>query len=95
MMANSSSDRNRSGKGWLDDKRNVKKIITTLVIICLVLFVSDAFYQKHPYFIVESIFGFYAIYGVVMCVALVLVAKWLRKFVMRVDDYYDKEYEND
>ena len=95
MMANSSSKQNRSSKGWFDDKRNVKKIIITLEMICLVLFVSDAFYQKHPYFIVESVFGFYAIYGFVMCVALVLVAKWLRKFVMRVDDYYDKEYEND
>ena len=95
MMVNFSNDQNRSGKGWLDDKRNVKKIITTLAIICLVLFVSDAFYQKHPYFVVESVFGFYAIYGFVMCVALVLVAKWIRKFVMRVEDYYDKEQEND
>tara|TARA_B100000686_G_C16606843_1_gene871654 strand:- start:479 stop:766 length:288 start_codon:yes stop_codon:yes gene_type:complete len=95
MMVNSSSAQNRSGKGWFDDKRNVKKIITALVIICLVLFVSDAFYQKHPYFIVESLFGFYALYGFVMCVALVLVAKWMRKFVMRVEDYYDKEHEND
>ena len=94
-MADSSSNQNRSGKGWFDDKRNVKKIITALVIICLVLFVSDAFYQKHPYFIVESLFGFYALYGFVMCVALVLVAKWMRKFVMRVEDYYDKEHEND
>ena len=95
MMVNSSSAQNRSGKGWFDDKRNVKKIITALVIICLVLFVSDAFYQKHPYFIVESLFGFYALYGFVMCVALVLVAKWMHKFVMRVEDYYDKEHEND
>ena len=90
-MANSSSKQNRSSKGWFDDKRNVKKIIITLVMICLVLFVSDAFYEKHPYFTVELVFGFYAIYGFVMCIALVLVAKWIRKFVMRVEDYYDKE----
>ena len=94
-MSDSSSNKKFGGKGWFDNKQNVKKIITTLVVICLVLFVSDAFYQKHPYFTVESIFGFYAIYGFVMCVALVLVAKWIRKFVMRVEDYYDKEHEND
>ena len=94
-MSDASSNKKLSGKGWFDNKQNVKKIITTLVVICLVLFVSDAFYQKHPYFTVESIFGFYAIYGFVMCVALVLVAKWIRKFVMRVEDYYDKEHEND
>ena len=95
MMGNSSSDQNRSDKGWLDDKRNVKKIITALVIICLVLFVSDAFYQKHPYFIVESVFGFYAIYGFVMCVGLVLSAKWLRTIIMRDEDFYDKDQDDD
>ena len=86
---------NNADKGWLEDNRNVRKIITILVIICLGLFVADRFYHKHTYFGVESIFGFYAIYGFVMCVALVLIAKWIRKILMRAEDYYDKEYHND
>ena len=94
-MSNSHNHQNNVDKGWLEDKRNVRKIITILVILCLGLFGADGFYHKHTYFGVESIFGFYAIYGFVMCVALVLIAKWIRKILMRAEDYYDKEYDND
>ena len=34
--------------------------------------------------------GFYPMYGFVACVALVLVAKQLRKILMRDEDYYDR-----
>ena len=94
-MSHSNNGENNTGKGWFEEKRNVRKIISTLFVICLGLFVADGFYHKHTYFGVESIFGFYAIYGFVMCVALVLIAKWVRKILMRAEDYYDKEYEND
>ena len=32
---------NNADKGWLEDNRNVRKIITILVIICLGLFVAS------------------------------------------------------
>ncbi len=82
-------------KGWFDEKRNVKKIVWALVIICAGLFLADGFYHKHPYFAVENVFGFYALYGFGMCVVLVLVAKWMRTFLMRDEDYYDKDDKND
>lgn len=82
-------------KSWFDEKRNVRKIVWALVIICAGLFVADAFYHKHPYFAAESIFGFYALYGFFMCVALVVIAKWMRTFLMRDEDYYDKDDNND
>lgn len=78
-------------KYWLDDKRNVRKIVWALCIACAALFLADAFYHKHPYFEAEEWFGFYAIYGFVMCVALVLAAKWMRKIIMRDEDYYDRD----
>lgn len=76
---------------WLDDKRNVKKIIYALFAVCAALFAADAFYHKHPYFEAESWFGFYAVYGFVMCVGLVLAAKGMRVFLMRDEDYYDRD----
>ena len=81
-------------KGWFDEKRNVRKIVWALVLICAGLFAADGFYHKHPYFAVETFFGFYAIYGFIMCVGLVLGAKVMRKFLMRDEDYYDKEDDN-
>ena len=34
--------------------------------------------------------GFYAVYGYVACVSLVLIAKGLRKILIRPEDYYDR-----
>ena len=78
-------------KYWLDEPGNVKKIIWALFAVCAALFLADAFYHKHSHFEVENFFGFYAIFGFVVCVALVLAAKGMRLFLMRSEDYYDAE----
>lgn len=78
-------------KYWLDDKKNVKKIIYGLYAVCAFLFLLDATYEKHAHFQAEYVFGFYAIYGFIMCVALVLAAKVMRVFLMRDEEYYDKD----
>ena len=75
---------------WLDDKANVKKIIYALYVICAALLVADAFYHKHVVVHVEGWFGFYAVYGFIMCVGLVLGAKILRVILMRDEHYYDR-----
>ena len=78
-------------KYWLDEPGNVKKIIWALFAVCAALFLADAFYHKHSHFEAENFFGFYAIFGFVVCVALVLAAKGMRLFLMRSEDYYDAE----
>jgi len=78
-------------KYWLDEPGNVQKIIWALFAVCAALFLADAFYHKHSYFEAENFFGFYAIFGFVVCVALVLAAKGMRVFLMRSEDYYDAE----
>ena len=35
---------------WLDNPRNVDKIVWSLVAICILLFVVDFFYHKHVFF---------------------------------------------
>jgi hypothetical protein len=35
-------------------------------------------------------FGFYSVYGFVACVLLVLLAKEMRKLLIRKEDYYDE-----
>jgi hypothetical protein len=76
---------------WLDDPRNVKKVVWVLVVVCSGLFFADAFYEKHGLFSVEHLFGFYALFGFIVCVGLVLVAKWMRTFLMRPEDYYEPD----
>ncbi len=36
-----------------------------------------------------NIFGFHSAYGFIACVILVLVAKAMRRVIMRDEDYYD------
>jgi len=76
---------------WIERIRTIKGILYGLFIICIALFVADAFYHKHIVFEVQSLFGFYAIFGFFMCVGLVLAAKFLRLFLMRNEDYYDSD----
>ena len=76
-------------KYWLDDGQNITKVVWGLVILCGILFVADAFYDKHPHFIAETYFGFFGIFGFVVCVGLVLTAKVMRILLKRGEDYYD------
>jgi hypothetical protein len=82
------SDNERSY--WLDDRKNVNKIIYGLYAVCAVVGLIDLLpYKHHLHFSFEYWFGFSSIYGFVACVSLVLAAKQLRKIVMRPEDYYD------
>ena len=74
---------------WLDDLRNVNKIVYALYAICAFLLVIDPLIHKHGPFAIEHWLGFYGIYGFVACVGLVLAAKELRRLLMRSEDYYD------
>ncbi len=79
-----------NGKRHLfDNPRNVKRVIRSLYAICAVIFGLDFFVQRnveHPW---ESVFGFYAFFGFLFCIFLVLAAKEMRKVVRRDEDYYD------
>lgn len=74
---------------WLDEPRNVNKVVYALYAVCGLLLVIDPLIHKHGPFAVEHWLGFYGIFGFVACVALVLAAKELRRLLMRPEDYYD------
>lgn len=73
-----------------DRPRNVRRVIWLLYVACAISFLADAFVDRHIDHPWEALFGFYGIYGFVACVLLVLVAKELRRVLMRKEDYYDE-----
>ena len=73
---------------FLDDKKNVVRVVYTVYGVCAFLFVLDFLYTKKTYLAAENISGFYAIYGFVMCALLVISAKMMRVFLKRDEDYY-------
>ena len=74
---------------WLDNPRNVKRLVRWLVLLCAALVIAEFFYHKHVHFGFENGFGFYAWYGFIVCIGLVLAAKGMRRFLKRDEDYYD------
>ena len=81
---------NTEKKYIFDNKKNVQRVLYGLFCTLILLLALEPFVHKHSYFACEKWFGFYAIYGFVACVLLVLVAKYvLRPMVKRKEDYYD------
>ena len=74
-----------------DNPNNVRRVVRILVAICIGLVAVDFIYHRHVMHPWESLRGFYALFGFAACVALVLVAKELRKLVMRGEDYYNDQ----
>ena len=74
-----------------DNPGNVQRVLWVLVVICGLLFAADFIYHRHIVHPWEELWGFYAIYGFVACAVLVLVAKQMRKLLMRGEDYYERD----
>jgi hypothetical protein len=86
-----------------DNPKNVRRVRYALYIVCALSLAAEIFIHRHvalslaaeifihrhvdhPW---EALPGFYSLYGFAACVILVLVAKELRKLLMRGEDYYD------
>ena len=76
---------------FFDKPGNVRRILLALYAICAVLLLLDVFLHRHVVHSWEWLWGFYPLYGFVGCVVLVLVAKWMRTFLMRPENYYDRD----
>lgn len=75
---------------FFDKPENVKWTMRGLYITCILLVVADFIIHRHIGLPWEKIPAFYAIYGFVACVVLVVIAKEIRKIVMRKENYYDE-----
>ena len=73
-----------------DNPRNVQRLLYGLYAVCLLLVIADFIIHRHTTMIWESIPAFYALYGFIACVVLVVLAKLMRKVLMRKEDYYDE-----
>jgi len=71
----------------------VAKFLRVFFAIAALLFLADFVVHRKVHQPAERVPGFYAIYGFLGCVVLVLVAKEMRKLVMRPESYYDPKPE--
>lgn len=72
-----------------DNPRNVSLVIRSLYIVCILLFLLDFILDRHVTNEWDGSRGFYALFGLIAYIIIVLAALKLRKLVKRKKDYYD------
>ena len=72
-----------------DKPENVRRLRIGFFIALVLVLIAEAFVDMHGEFAVEHFYGFYAVYGFISYVVLIFVAKFIRRLVMRKEDYYD------
>lgn len=75
---------------WLDRPENVTRLYRTVWAIGLGLVLGELLMDRHEELAFAERFAFYALFGFVACVALVLAAKALRRVLKRPEDYYER-----
>ncbi|MDX1405382.1 MAG: hypothetical protein R3192_12625 [Woeseiaceae bacterium] len=77
-------------QGWADKPENRRLIRRVLYVACALLVIADFVVHRHIYTPAERIPVFYALYGFVALVGVVMAAKGLRLLVKRDEDYYER-----
>ena len=80
---------------WLLRKENIRKLWMFFIAILLVTVIAGLFVHQHVHFGIEDSFGFFAWYGFITCVGMVVFAKLLGIFLKRPEDYYGTGSNND
>jgi hypothetical protein len=78
---------------WLDQPRNVTLLWRSFLIVLVLTVLAEFFVPMHPHFEIESVFGFYAWYGLLACALMCLLAKGLALVLQRPDTYYGKDHD--
>lgn len=84
------ADNDTHSPGWADRPEIKQRIRYVLYAACILLVGADLIVHRHIVVPLEKVPAFYAIYGFVALVAVVMAAKGLRRLVGRPEDYYER-----
>ncbi|MCD5406744.1 MAG: hypothetical protein LRZ99_03515 [Desulfotomaculum sp.] len=71
------------------DRPKVQKALSGIFVgAFLGLLVLNFFFPKKAYFVWDAWPAFYALFGIIGCVLLVIIAKGIRYIVKKKEDYY-------
>jgi hypothetical protein len=76
-------------RNWLERPSTIRKLWIAFSIVLALTVFAQFFLHLHEYFRVDDEFGFYAAYGFLSCVAMVVVAKLLGLVLKKPGDFYD------
>jgi fumarate reductase subunit D len=82
---------NEPNQHWLLRKENIRKLWIVFIVILALTVAAGFFVHQHESFGIEGSVGFFAWYGFITCIGMVVFAKLLGVFLKRPEDYYDAE----
>lgn len=82
-------------KRWLLRSENIRTLWIIFIAILIMTLVAGLFVHQHESFGIEDSFGFFAWYGFITCVGMVIFAKLLGLVLKRPEDYYDSRSNMD
>lgn len=78
-----------SDNHWLVRPKTIRILQVVFGVILALTVAADFFIHQHEDFGIEGSFGFYAWFGLLTCVGMIVFAKVLSIFLKRPDTYYD------
>jgi len=79
------------GKHWLVRRRSIRVLWIVFVAVLAIVVAGDVVVARYPYFGLDGTFAFYAWYGFLTCVGMILFARAVGLLLKRKDTYYDGE----
>lgn len=73
-----------------DNPRNVKLLFNVFYALCATVVILDLVIPREDHHAWERLREFYPLYGFFGIVVLVLIAKQMRRVLMRPEDHYDE-----
>lgn len=79
-----------SGDHWLVRPATVRLLWIVFIAVLALTVAAEVWLPGEPHFDIERIFAFNAVYGFLVCAAMILGAKALGVLLKRHDTYYEE-----
>ena len=83
-------ERPEAEKHWLVRRATITRLWLGFGVILALTVIANIWIDVHGAFGIDGTFGFFAWYGFLTCVAMIVAAKVLGIFLKRPDTYYDE-----
>jgi hypothetical protein len=76
---------------WLVRPGTIRLLWVIVLFVLALTVLAGLFTEVHAWFRIDGNFAFYAWYGFLSCIGMILVAKVLGRLLHRKDSYYDRD----
>jgi hypothetical protein len=75
---------------WLTRPSTLRLLWIVFIAVLALTVAAESWFPGEPHFEIERLFGFNALYGFLVCAAMIVLAKGLGVLLKRRDTYYEE-----